>query len=64
MYQNISVSWVDSVAHVTFMRSEQRNALNFVFVDELKQCFRSLESKEEIKAIILKSQHPTFCSGM
>jgi methylglutaconyl-CoA hydratase len=64
MYQHINLTAIGPIAYLTLSRAEQKNALNYVFIDELKQSFRSLESNEEIKVIILKSDQTVFCSGM
>jgi methylglutaconyl-CoA hydratase len=64
MYQYINLTAIGSIAYLTLSRAEQKNALNYVFIEELKQSFRSLESNEEIKVILLKSERGAFCSGM
>lgn len=51
------------VATITLNRPEKRNALNAELVKELSEALSKAESDESVRAIILKANGNTFCSG-
>lgn len=51
------------VATITLNRPEKRNALNAELVKELSEALSKAESDEAVKAVILKANGNTFCSG-
>jgi methylglutaconyl-CoA hydratase len=54
---------VNRIATITLNRPEKRNALNAEMVNELSEVLSKAEADESIKAIILKANGNTFCSG-
>jgi methylglutaconyl-CoA hydratase len=54
---------IDRVATITLNRPEKRNALSADLVTELSEALSKAESDESVKAIILKANGNTFCSG-
>jgi methylglutaconyl-CoA hydratase len=51
------------IATITLNRPEKRNALNAELVKELSDALSKAESDESVRAIILKANGNTFCSG-
>lgn len=51
------------IVTITLNRPEKRNALNHELVAELSQVLSDAEQDESVKAIILKANGNTFCSG-
>jgi methylglutaconyl-CoA hydratase len=51
------------IAIITLNRPEKRNALNAELVKELSEALSKAESDESVRAIILKANGNTFCSG-
>src|SRR4051812_14305006 len=48
---------------VTLNRPEVRNAFNSDVMDDLAQAFGVEAQKQEVRAIVLKGEGPTFCAG-
>ncbi|WP_449287785.1 enoyl-CoA hydratase/isomerase family protein [Marinobacter salarius] len=53
----------DRVATVTLDRTERRNALNTVMVQELDRALAELDRDEAIGAVVLTGAAPSFCAG-
>lgn len=53
----------NSIATITLNRPEKRNALNAGLVNELSEALSNAAADESVKAIILKANGNTFCSG-
>lgn len=53
----------NSIATITLNRPEKRNALNGELVNELSEALSNAAADESVKAIILKANGNTFCSG-
>lgn len=51
------------IATITLNRPEKRNALNAELVKELSDVLTKAEADDSVKAIILKANGNTFCSG-
>jgi methylglutaconyl-CoA hydratase len=51
------------IATITLNRPEKRNALNAELVKELSDALSEAETDDPVKAIILKANGNTFCSG-
>ena len=51
------------VGYITLNRPEKRNALNDLFVEELKEIFTIAENDEKSKLIVLKANGEAFCAG-
>ncbi len=61
--QTLVVERADKVATVTLNRPDRLNAVNAVMHDELETLFGSVNSDNEINAIILTGAGRAFCSG-
>ena len=53
----------DRVATVTLDRPERKNPLTFELYAELRDWFRSLREREDIRAVVLTGAGGNFCSG-
>ena len=51
------------VATVTLNRPELHNAFNEELIRELVQCFQDLETKSEVRLVILTGVGKSFCAG-
>jgi enoyl-CoA hydratase/carnithine racemase len=53
----------NGVAIVTLIHPERRNAISLDLTQQILQCLKRLELDRSVKAIILASEGPIFCSG-
>ena len=53
----------ERVGFITLNRPEKRNALNALFVSELKEAFKYAEKDADCKVIVLKATGDAFCAG-
>lgn len=53
----------DAIATITLDRAEKRNALTFEIYEELRDTFRALDNREEVRAIVITGKDPAFCTG-
>ena len=62
-FQTIKVQLGESMAWVNLDRPEVRNALNPELIRELTEAFEWLNSRDDIRVIILKGNGKCFCAG-
>jgi methylglutaconyl-CoA hydratase len=62
-YQTLTVAIVDKVATVTLNRPELRNAFNEETIAEIAMAFDELGLMDEVRAIVLAANGPSFCAG-
>ena len=62
-FNTIKVQLGESMAWVNLDRSEVRNALNAEMIHELTEAFEWLDSRNDIRVIILKGNGKAFCAG-
>ena len=62
-FTHLKYDFRDHVAIVTLDRPEVRNALNAKAYSELESVFRSIQSDEQVRAVLLTGSDPAFCSG-
>lgn len=60
---SVLVTYANRIATITLNRPEKRNALNAELVKELSEALSIAESDDSVRAIILKANGNTFCSG-
>lgn len=53
----------ERVGFITLNRPEKRNALNALFVSELKEAFSKAQQDDDCKVIVLKAEGTAFCAG-
>jgi isohexenylglutaconyl-CoA hydratase len=51
------------VLHATLDRPEVRNAMNLVMVRELGELFASIETRRDVRAVVLRGAGGHFCAG-
>ncbi len=51
------------IGYITLNRPDKRNALNHLFVAELKTVFKKAEEDASVKVIVLKAEGNAFCAG-
>ena len=62
-FKTIKVQLGESMAWINLDRPEVRNALNAELIRELTEVFDWLNSREDIRVIILKGKGKAFCAG-
>jgi methylglutaconyl-CoA hydratase len=62
-FKYIETQVSERIGSIILNRPDKRNALNFVFIRELKEAFASMEQNPEVKVIILKARGKAFCAG-
>ena len=62
-FKTIKVQLGESMAWINLDRPEVRNALNAELIHELTEVFDWLNSREDIRVIILKGNGKAFCAG-
>ncbi len=62
-YETLLLRRERSRLHVTLNRPEVKNALNPTLIGELREVFRVLRERHDIKAVILRGAGGTFCAG-
>ena len=64
MADEIQTSIADGIATVTMNRPAQRNAMNRAMLDGLSKSFDELDSRKEVRVVIVRGAGPAFCAGM
>ena len=64
MAEEILVSVADGIASVTMNRPAQRNAMNSALLDGLVKSFDDLDSRADVRVIVVRGAGPAFCAGM
>ena len=62
-FKTIKIQLGESMAWVNFDRPEVRNALNPEMIRELTEAIDWLNSRDDIRVIILKGNGKSFCAG-
>lgn len=62
-FKTLKIQLGESVAWVSLSRPESRNALNPDMIRELTEAFEWLDSRDEVRTIVLKGDGPCFCAG-
>jgi enoyl-CoA hydratase len=63
-YKFVELEVKDFVATVTLAREKSLNALSLEFASEIAGIFKSLASRDDVRAVILKSKARIFCAGL
>lgn len=53
----------DRIGYIILNRPDKRNALNDLFVSELKESFQAFSVNDDVKVIVLKAEGLAFCAG-
>jgi len=54
----------DGVATVTLNRPDKRNAMNTALLTGLRACLDALDSRPDVRVVVVRGAGPAFCSGM
>ncbi len=54
----------DGVATVTLNRPDKRNAMNTALLAGLRERFDALDSRPDVRVVVVRGAGPAFCSGM
>lgn len=64
MSDEILTSVADSIATVTLNRPDQRNAMNGAMLTGLRAAFDDLETRADVRVVVVRGAGPAFCAGM
>src|SRR5438874_137805 len=64
MSDEILTAIADGVATVTMNRPDQRNAMNTAMLTGLRAAFDDLESRRDVRVVLVRGAGPAFCAGM
>jgi enoyl-CoA hydratase/carnithine racemase len=64
MSDEILTGIADGIATVTLNRPAQRNAMNGAMLTGLRAAFDDLESRSDVRVVIVRGAGPAFCAGM
>ncbi len=62
-FTTIKIQLGESIAWVNLGRPEVRNALNDMLISELTEAFDWLNSRDDIRVVVLKGNGKAFCAG-
>ena len=63
MSDEIVVGVADDIATVTLNRPDKRNAMNAAMLRALPKAFDDLESRRDVRVVVVRGAGPAFCSG-
>lgn len=61
--KTIEYSIKDGICRIAMNRPDKRNALDFDLLDDLDEAFNMAEADDNVRAVILMGNGPSFCSG-
>jgi methylglutaconyl-CoA hydratase len=62
-YETLNVVFAGQIATVTLNRPEVRNAFNETMIAELTAAFTDLNTRDEVRAVVLAANGKAFCAG-
>ncbi len=63
-YETLDLSVADNVAWLTLNRPDKLNALNPTMMEELRQAFTELDTRDDVRVVVLRGSGRAFCAGM
>ena len=64
MADEILTQVADGIATVTMNRPEKRNAMNGAMLTGLRAAFDDLETRRDVRVVVVRGAGPAFCAGM
>jgi enoyl-CoA hydratase/carnithine racemase len=64
MSDEVLTTVADAVATVTLNRPAQRNAMNGAMLTGLRAAFDDLETRGDVRVVVVRGAGPAFCAGM
>ena len=61
--KTIQLEIKNNKAYVKLNRPDVRNAFNEEMIEEMRQCFESLKSNQDIRCVVLGGEGASFCAG-
>ena len=61
--EELLLQYDQGVLNVTLNRPHKRNAMNRLMVEELMTVFQSIESRRDVRAVVLRGADGNFCAG-
>jgi methylglutaconyl-CoA hydratase len=62
-YETLNVEFAGHVATVTLNRPDVRNAFNETMIAELTSAFTALDTRDDVRAVVLAANGKAFCAG-
>lgn len=63
VYENIRFTTEDDIAILTLNRPQRRNALSLALMGEMIECLHTIETRREVRVVILAAEGTVFSSG-
>ncbi len=63
-YSSFDFTVTDKVAHIAFNRPDKRNSMTLAFWHDMRQVFAEIDSRADVRAVVISSSGPHFTSGM
>lgn len=60
---NVDLEIAGGIAHIVLNRPDKLNAINASMMDELEHCLDSVESREDVRAVLLSGRGRAFSAG-
>ncbi|SDR45793.1 enoyl-CoA hydratase/isomerase family protein [Paraburkholderia tuberum] len=62
-YETLKVEFAGQIATVTLNRPDVRNAFNETMIAELTAAFTALDTRDDVRAVVLAANGKAFCAG-
>ncbi|MBC8750990.1 methylglutaconyl-CoA hydratase [Paraburkholderia sp. WC7.3g] len=62
-YETLKVEFAGQIATVTLNRPDVRNAFNETMIAELTAAFTALDTRDDVRAVVLAANGKVFCAG-
>jgi methylglutaconyl-CoA hydratase len=62
-YKTLNIEIRKRVARITLSRPDVRNAFNNVMISELAEVFQEINSRDDLRVVVLTGDGTTFCAG-
>jgi enoyl-CoA hydratase/carnithine racemase len=62
--ERVAIEISDGIADVAMTRGDKHNALDWAMFTALNDALDQLEGNDEVRAVVLRGEGPSFCSGL
>jgi enoyl-CoA hydratase len=63
-YRAFDFTVADKVAHIAFNRPDKRNAMSIDFWHDMRAAFAEIDTRSDVRAVVISSSGPHFSAGM
>ncbi len=63
-YSSFDFAVADKVAHISLNRPDKRNAMTVAFWHEMRAVFGEIDTRSDVRAVVISSTGPHFTAGM